>query len=96
MRFAIAAVSEAAASLNRAAVDSSPAIGSARSVVESTNPQGRDAHVPNGGQGRNDERCAAAVTRSFPVGEPDTPGQAAAVVASTAAGTAVARCRKTD
>jgi len=78
--------------------NSTSAVGSARNVVESTNPQGRDAHVPNGGQGRNDEQCAAVVAQAFPVGALDTPGQMepVPVVASTAAGTAVERCRKTD
>lgn len=101
MRLAIAAVSEAAAGLaaaNPAVADSSSAVGSGRNVVESTNPQGRDARAPNGGQGRNDERCAAVVTQSFPVGEPDTQGQTepVAVVAQAAAATAVERYRKTD
>jgi len=92
LRLAIAAVSEAGA--GPAVVDSSSAVGLARNVVEPTYPQGRDAHVPNGGRGRNDERCAAAVTQSFPVGEPDT--QASAVASASVAGTAAERCRKTD
>lgn len=79
-----------------AVAELSSAVGSARSAVESTDPHGCSDRAPNGGRGRNDERCEAAVARAFPVGAPDTPGQAELVGAWASAAVAVERCRKTN